>query len=189
MTATSFPIFLSAVRSGDPAAAVEFVRRYEPYLRQVIRLRLTDERLRRVFDSSDICQSVLANFFAGAAAGQFDVAGPDALRGLLARMAINKLLDKVRHEQHHGGGLPDGWDPPAADPSPSQLLQRDDLAAALRARLTERERRLFDERAAGRTWPDIAADTGEEPDALRMHLARAVARVQKEFQPEGSSDA
>jgi DNA-directed RNA polymerase specialized sigma24 family protein len=189
MNATSFPTFFAAVRSGDRAAAAEFVRHYEPYLRQVIRLRLTDERLRRIFDSSDICQSVLANFFVRAAAGEFDVADPDALRGLLARMAINKLLDKVRHERHHGGGLPDGWDAPAGDPTPSQLLQRDDLAAALRARLTERERWLFDQRAAGRTWPDIAADTDEEPDALRIHLARAIARIQKEFHPEGSPDA
>jgi DNA-directed RNA polymerase specialized sigma24 family protein len=189
MTAPSFPDFLAAVRSGNRAAAAEFVRRYEPYLRQVVRLRLTDERLRRVFDSSDICQSVLANFFARAAAGRFEVPDADALRALLARMAINKLLDKVRHEQHHGGGLPDGWDPPAGDPTPSQLLQRGDLASAIRARLTERERWLFDQRAAGRTWPDIAAESGEEPDALRIHLARAIARIQKEFHPEGSPNA
>ncbi|HKI31995.1 MAG TPA: ECF-type sigma factor [Gemmataceae bacterium] len=188
MNEQDFASFLTAVRSGDRTAAADLVRRYEPYLRQVIRLRLTDERLRRVFDSADICQSVLANFFARAAAGAFDVPGPEGLRALLARMAINKLLDKVRQEQHHGGGIPDGWDAPANDPTPSQVLLRADLAAALRARLTERECWLFDQRAGGRAWRDIAAEVGAAPDALRVHLARAIARVQKEVQPEDSSD-
>ncbi len=189
MNSRSFSAFFAAVRSGDPAAAAELVRLYEPYLRQVIRLRLSGERLRRVLDSEDVCQSVLAIFFARAAAGEFDVADPDALRGLLARMAINKLLDKVRRERHHGGGIPDDWDAPADDPTPSQLLQRADLAAALRARLTERERWLFDRRAEGYSWPDIAAEAGEAPDTLRIHLARAIARVQNEVRREDSPNA
>jgi RNA polymerase sigma-70 factor (ECF subfamily) len=186
MSPLGFATFLTAVRSGDQAAAAELVRLYEPYLRQVIRLRLTNERLRRVYDSADLCQSVLWNFFKHATVGDFDLSSPERLRALLARMAENKFLDKARHEQHHGGGLPSGWDAPADNPTPSQLLLRADLAAALRARLTEREGWLFDQRAAGRTWRDIAAETGEAPDALRIHMARAIARVQNEVRREDS---
>ena len=53
------------VRNGDEAAAVELVRRYEPVIRRQIRvwLRMQDPRLRRVFDSMDVCQSVMASFF------------------------------------------------------------------------------------------------------------------------------
>jgi RNA polymerase sigma-70 factor (ECF subfamily) len=189
MSQPSFATFLTAVRTGDPAAAAELVRLYEPYLRQVIRLRLTDERLRRVYDSADLCQSVLANFFKRAAAGGFDLSSPGRLRALLARMAENKFLDKVRHEQYHGGGIPGGYDAPADDPTPSEFLLRGELVAALRARLTERECWLFDQRAGGRTWPDIAAEIGDAPDALRVHLARAIARVQQAVLQEESPDA
>ena len=47
------------------------------------RLRLTDPRLRRQYDSLDICQSVLASFFVRAAAGQYDLDRPEQLLKLL----------------------------------------------------------------------------------------------------------
>ena len=71
MEPPDFDKFLAALRSGDERAAAELVRRYEPYLRQVICLRLTDPCLRRVFDSVDICQSVLGEFFVRLADGRF----------------------------------------------------------------------------------------------------------------------
>jgi hypothetical protein len=66
---TSFAELLRRVRSGDQEAATALVRQFEPEIRRVVRLRLTDPRMRRVIDSADICQSVLANFFVRAAAG------------------------------------------------------------------------------------------------------------------------
>ena len=51
------------VRAGDEQAAAELVRRYEPLIRREVRFQLEDRRLCRVFDSMDICQSVLASFF------------------------------------------------------------------------------------------------------------------------------
>src|SRR5262249_31237363 len=51
--------WLRRVRAGERAAAAELVRRYEPQIRLEVRLRLRDRRLRRLFDSTDICQSVL----------------------------------------------------------------------------------------------------------------------------------
>src|SRR5205814_2300546 len=64
-------------------------------VRRVIRVRLRDQKLRRQMDSLDICQSVLGNFFARAALGQYDLQSPDDLIRLLATMAKNRLLDKV----------------------------------------------------------------------------------------------
>jgi hypothetical protein len=51
--------FIKRVRGGDERAAEELVRRYEPEIRLEVRtwLRMRDARLRRVFDSMDICQS------------------------------------------------------------------------------------------------------------------------------------
>ena len=69
--------FIGRIRHGDERAAEELVRRYEPEIRLEVRgwLRLRNPALRRVFDSMDICQSVLASFFARAAVGDFDRLG------------------------------------------------------------------------------------------------------------------
>jgi hypothetical protein len=64
-----FAEFIRRIRSGDAAAAAELIRRYELEVRLEVRMRLTDPRLRRQFDSVDICQSVLASFFVRAVAG------------------------------------------------------------------------------------------------------------------------
>src|SRR5437868_13055213 len=102
----SFTDLVRRVRGGDGAAAAELVRRYEPALRAAIRVRLTDPHLRRVLDSTDVCQSVLANFFVRAAAGQFDLDRPEQLLGLLATMARNKVTNLALRERaaRRGGG-------------------------------------------------------------------------------------
>src|SRR5271155_4787835 len=93
-----FQALIRRIRSGDGAAAAELVRQYEPEIRRTVRVRLTDPRLRRVFDSMDICQSVLAAFFARAALGQFELNRPEQVFKLLVSMAHNKLNDQVRRE-------------------------------------------------------------------------------------------
>jgi RNA polymerase sigma-70 factor (ECF subfamily) len=90
---TSFRDLIDRVRARDEQAAAELVRLYEPTIRMAIRVRLSDPALRRLFDSMDICQSVLANFFVRAASGQFELAPPDQLVKLLVTMARNKLTN------------------------------------------------------------------------------------------------
>src|SRR5436190_14561840 len=97
--ASPFTALIGRVRAGDPEAAAELVRQYEPQIRRIIRLRLTDPRLNRVLDSMDICQSVLANFFVRAAAGQFELDQPEQLLKLLATMARNKLLNQAKRHR------------------------------------------------------------------------------------------
>src|SRR6516225_3096861 len=103
-TSRSFPVsdrsefaeFLRRVRAGDEQAAEELVRRYEPAIRREVRLRLTDPRLYRLFDSMDVCQSVLAAFFLKAAAGQYQLERPEDLMRLLVGMTRKQLLHKAR---------------------------------------------------------------------------------------------
>src|SRR5438105_2763798 len=97
----SFNELIRRVRARDEQAAAELVRRYEPAIRIAVRVRLTDPALRRLLDSMDICQSVLANFFVRAASGQFELDKPEQLLKLLVTMARNKLLDQVA--RHHAG--------------------------------------------------------------------------------------
>jgi RNA polymerase sigma-70 factor (ECF subfamily) len=62
------------------------VRRYEPAIRRAVRVRLIDARLRRVLDSTDICQSVLGSFFAHAGEDRYDLDTPEQLIKLLIGM-------------------------------------------------------------------------------------------------------
>src|SRR5262245_1727728 len=78
-----FADLLRRLRAGDADAARQLVARYEPEIRRTVRIRLTDPRLRRVLDSTDVCQSVLANFFVRVSAGEFDLSQPEQLTALL----------------------------------------------------------------------------------------------------------
>ena len=182
-----FSDLVRRVRAGDAAAAAELVRRYEPAVRVAVRVRLTDPALRRVLDTADVCQSVLANFFVRAAAGQFDLESPGQLLGLLTTMARNKVTNLALRERtaRRGGGRPRGDinDADPADPgsSPSQVVAAEELRRAFRERLSAEERDLADRRARGDGWAEIAAELGGDPDALRVRLGRAVDRVTAEL--------
>src|SRR5438552_11547103 len=96
---TTFADFVRRIREGDEQAASELVRKYEPLIRREVRLHLEDRRLYRLFDSMDVCQSVLGSFFLRAAAGQYDLERPEQLVRLLITMTRNKLASAAR--QHH----------------------------------------------------------------------------------------
>src|SRR5262249_9290307 len=153
--------------------AAELVRRYEPTIRRIVRLRLRDPRLTRRFDSVDVCQSVLASFFVRAALGQYELDQPEQLLKLLAVMARNKFTNQVRkeraecrdHRRAEEGGA-ETWEVPTTDPSPSRYMAARDLLEEARRRLSAEDRRLLDLRAQGREWAEIAAELGGSAEAL-----------------------
>jgi RNA polymerase sigma factor (sigma-70 family) len=180
-----FLALVRRVRAGDGAAAAELVRLYEPAVRRVVRLRLRDPRLRRVLDSTDVCQSVLASFFARAAAGQFELDRPEQLLRLLAVMARNKLAGQARRayvtRREIGEDAPPGSALPDPGPGPSQEAAWRDLLGAVRGRLSDEERQIADRRALSRGWEQIAAELGGSPEALRKKLSRALDRVARQL--------
>ncbi len=93
-----FQTMIRQVRTGDADAAASLVKQYESELRIIARVKLNDPRMRRVFDSMDICQSILANFFVRASAGQFEIDTPEQLIKLLATMVRNKVTDHARRQ-------------------------------------------------------------------------------------------
>jgi RNA polymerase sigma-70 factor (ECF subfamily) len=185
------------LRAGDPEAAAQLVRNYEPVIRSRVRvwLRMQDERLRRVFDSMDICQSVLASFFVRAAAGQYELDQPEQLIALLLQMARHKLAHQVRKQtaqrrdvrRTDGAGL-DVIPAASAEPTPSAHFAGKELLVEVRRRLSEDERRIADLRAAGNDWAAVATELGGTPDALRVKLTRALDRVTTELGIDHSSD-
>lgn len=185
----SFHDLLRSVRAGDAEAASRLVRQYEHEIRRAVRLRLTDARLRRTLDSVDVCQSVLANFFVRAAAGQFDLERPEQLLQLLVRMAHNKVIDKAREGKaarrdvrRVEAGNSEVLNAAAGrGETPSEVVAGRELLERARQLLSDEERRLFDARAEGRDWAEIAATLGGTPDALRKQLARALDRVEEQL--------
>jgi RNA polymerase sigma-70 factor (ECF subfamily) len=185
-----FAALLARVRAGQADAAVELVRRYEPAIRVAVRAHLIDPGLRRHFDTADICQSVLGSFFVRAAAGQYDLDGPNQLVALLARMTRNKLaMQARRHRQAKRDGrretAGDALENVAAGATapPSAAAARDLLSAVL-DRLPGEERELAQRRALGQEWAAIAAEMGGTPEGRRKQLARALDRLD----PDGDAD-
>jgi RNA polymerase sigma-70 factor (ECF subfamily) len=171
------------------------VRRYEPTIRRVVRVRLVDARLQRLFDSMDICQSVFGSFFVHAALGEYDLATPEQLLGLLVTMSRKKVVDQSRragaarrdYRRIREGSADREKHWAASDPSPSRQVAGAELLEEFRRRLTDEERQIADRRAAGLNWPQVAAELGGSAEALRKQLSRAVERVSTELGLEADS--
>lgn len=184
----TFEEFIRRVRAGDADAAAELVRKYEAVVRLEVKMRMTDPRLRRVVDTMDVCQSVLAGFFVGAAAGQYDLNGPADLVRLLVTIARNKVVAQARRHRASRRDVRRGlpldpavFDPADAGPTPSQVVVGEDLLREFRGRMTDEERELADRRARGESWEEVAAGAGGTPQGRRKQLERAVARVSREL--------
>ncbi len=180
----TFAVLLTRVRAGDPAAAEELVKTFEPAIRVAVRASLVDPKLRRQFDTVDVCQSVLGSFFVRAAAGQFDLTDPAQLVALLARMTRNKVATRARYhtQDKRDAGRVAGTDSAlggvaAAGRAPDSVLAGKELYDMVLAGLTDEEKELVRRRADGEEWDGIAAALGGTPEARRKQLARAISRV------------
>jgi RNA polymerase sigma-70 factor (ECF subfamily) len=189
--------FIRRIRLGDEQAAEELVRLYEAEIRLEIRgwLRLRNPALRRVFDSMDICQSVMASFFAHAAVGDFDLDEPAQLIRLLVGMARKKLAETARHHQRQrrdvrrvGEDDVEHRIAAASEPTPSRLISGRELLQKFREYLSGEEWRIADLRSRGSDWASVAAELGGTPDGRRKQLARALARLEHDLGIESFLD-
>ncbi|MFO0902278.1 MAG: ECF-type sigma factor [Pirellulales bacterium] len=185
----SFQRLLARVRAGESSAAADLVRLFEPEVRRTIRVRLTDPRLRRVIDSMDVCQSVLANFFIRAGLGEFDLRSPEDLVALLVAMVRNKVVDQTRRQNadrrdvRRFERLTDSRLAalPESVAGPEQVAADRDLLREVSRRLSADERYLAEQRSLGREWQDLADELSAGPEALRKKLSRALDRVARDL--------
>jgi RNA polymerase sigma-70 factor (ECF subfamily) len=189
----SFAEFIRRVRAGDQEAAVELIRQFEPAIRLEVRRRLSDPGLYRVFDSVDICQSVMLSFFMRASAGQYELDQPQQLLKLLVSMAHNKLAfhaRKLQTQRRDSRREVAGRGPEleARVPGPDRVVVGQDLLREVRRHLSAEERHLTELRGEGRTWPEIAAALGGSPQARRRQLTRALDRVARHMGLDEVSD-
>ncbi len=185
MDPEKFPELIRRLRAGDEQAAAELVKQNEPLVRREVRLHLEDRGLCRLFDSMDVCQSVLASFFVRTAAGQYDLQRPEQLVKLLVTMARNKLISAARRQRRQrrdhrrvAPGAADNLHQVASrEPGPSERAAGKELLERVRDLLSEDEQRLVELRFQGLGWAEIAGQLGGTAQARRMQLARALDRA------------
>lgn len=180
----SFKQLIERVRAGDQSAAEELVRDYESLVRREVRMRLEDNRMRRVLDSMDVCQSVLASFFVRTALGEFDLAEPKALIRLLVTMTRNKVASIARreHSQKRDRRRTSDDDEAlaytASDRStPSQIVANEELVAKAKELLSPETRDIAEMRNQGASWESIAETFGGTAQARRVQYTRAIEKV------------
>src|SRR6516164_5548520 len=164
----AFRALISRIRTGDQQAMAELVRRYEPALRRAVRLWLRDPHLRRLLDSTDVCQSVLLNFFAAIAAGWYLFDTPEEMLRMLAVMARNQVVNDALHHRAErrdhrraSSAGPGEWLVADPGPGPDQHVAAQELLHKARHLLTPDERQLLELREQGREWAEIAMTRGQ----------------------------
>lgn len=191
-----FQELIRRVRNRDEDAARELTSRYETAIRRVVRIHLRDARVRRVMDSMDVCQSVLASFFVRTVLGQYELDTPAQLINLLTTITRNKLANQVNRLRAQRRDIRrnttiDGEGVSVADRAsdPSDQASAREILEKVRERLDPRERYLAEQRSLGRTWQELADELGGTDLALRKKLTRALDRVMAELGLDEDGDA
>jgi RNA polymerase sigma factor (sigma-70 family) len=182
--ATDFSELIERARAGDEAASTELIRRFEPFIQRLVRIRMRQrvdfERLRREVGPSDICQSVFRSFFEGLRKDRYRLEGPADLERLLQVMIRFNLATKARRSSVKLRGLTDdfeeqGWLDSA--PGPDRQVADQDLIEAIQEQFTAGELQIITMRLDDMSWADIAEKLGCTADGARVKLSRAIARV------------
>jgi DNA-directed RNA polymerase specialized sigma24 family protein len=158
----------------------------------LVRARM-DARLRSRRESVDVCQSVVKSFVQDFHAGKVAFENEAALAGYLQTVVKNKLADLARMDTalRRGGGRADApmYDPvTGSDNAPpddgagvSTVVADAEARERMMATLSDEDRRLFDLRARGLEWDQIAQVTGETSAALRKRWSRMQQRLGDEL--------
>lgn len=177
-TAT-FERLISRVGCGDAEACTQLVHEYGEVIIRVARRRLGDAAVRAVLDEEDVRQSVFRSFFRRAADGKFVISDRRQLKRLLAVMARNKSVDRVRAASRLPRAAFAGAQQAmqaAVDqgPSPAEVAADRDELAAIQRTLPATVCRFLNWRLAGHSWTEIAEFVGERADTVRKRLRRAL---------------
>ena len=182
---------MERAKSGDEAAVQEFLNRFEPEVRTMVRNRLP-RRLRPKFDSMDFVQAVWQSFFTDLREGTREFENIRHLRGFLAGVARNKVFAEHRRltktEKHalgreerlyvRRGSREVAREVVSPEPSPSQAVQARDRLAQLTAGCSPREVQVIILRHQELTFEEIAARTGVNERTVRRIIDEARARME-----------
>ena len=101
MSTPSLDTLLEKLANGESEAAERVFRDYEPFLRAMVRRRLTP-MLRVKFDSVDVVQSVWADLLERYRQAGWHFTDQEHLRAFLARVTYNHFVNQCRRNRTPG---------------------------------------------------------------------------------------
>jgi RNA polymerase sigma factor (sigma-70 family) len=186
-----FTDLMERAKSGDPAAIRDVLLQFEPEVRMMVRARLP-RKLRTQFDSIDFVQAVWQSFFSDLRQNPRDFANAHHLRGYLAGVVRNKVLEQHRRltktAKYNLGreerlyvrrnGRDVVRDLVSPDPSPSDLAQQGDCLEQLTAGRSPREVEVLTLRSQELSVAEIAARTGINERSVRRIIDAVRSRME-----------
>jgi RNA polymerase sigma-70 factor (ECF subfamily) len=179
---TTIQMLLDRLIQGDEAAAAQFFRAYEPFLRVIVRRQLS-AALRAKFDSADVVQSVWADLLQRFREARYHFPDADHLRAFLVRATHNRFLDYLRrrlgeltHEQSLHECTEDET-PCSPEPCPCQMAQAEELWERIRGLCNPLHLEVVELRRQGRPLAEIAAHTGLHEGSVRRILYTLARRL------------
>jgi RNA polymerase sigma-70 factor (ECF subfamily) len=194
MTHQPLDSVLKKLCSGDPAAAERVFLAFEPYLRMVVRKKLP-ARLRAKFDSMDVVQSVWADVLRGFREAGWRFADEAHLRAFLVKLTRNRFIDQLRRHrtavarERPLGELAPANEPLSQLPSPSELVQAEELGQRMLALCSPAHREIVRLRMRGIPVSEIATRSGLHVGSVHRILQDLACRVavdRKPFTPSSS---
>jgi len=167
---------LRLIRAGDESAREGLYLRCLPLLTRWAHGRLP-RGVRDVADTDDLVQVTLLRALKHL--HEFETAGAGSFLAYLRQILLNEVRGEMRKRQVRGEQVP-VEDVPLVDAQDSaieQLVGRERLHAyeSAVAELNKRQQELIVMRLEfGMSYPEIALETGDSPDSVRMALGRAL---------------
>jgi RNA polymerase sigma factor (sigma-70 family) len=187
MSTSEFQALVKRAREGDPAAAGELVRQYEPAIRRAIRIRLVEPRLQRYLDSGDICQSVIRRALSALGDDSMPADDPVQFVAWLVRVARNRFNEALRRLRVVRAHLEQATEAAAdlvvngAEDPPAERLANRELIELVCGLLTPEERVLAERYSQGVSWDEIGDSLGVTAGAARKRFFRAIERAAGEL--------
>jgi RNA polymerase sigma-70 factor (ECF subfamily) len=188
MTHQPLDSLLEKLCSGDPDAAESVFLAFEPYLRMVVRKKLPS-RLRAKFDSMDVVQSVWADLLRGFREAGWRFADEAHLRAFLVKLTRHRFIDQVRRHRTAVarecplGEMVQAEEPPSPQPSPSELVQADELRERMFALCPPAHREIVRLRMRGVPVAEIATRIGLHVGSVHRILHDLACRVAVDRKP------
>jgi RNA polymerase sigma-70 factor (ECF subfamily) len=188
MSTSSLDTMLQKLARGESEAAECVFRAYEPYLRSMVRRKLTP-MLRAKFDSVDVVQSVWADVLQGYRDGSRRFTDQAHLRAFLVRVTHNHFATHCRRHRaalEHERSLYEGEEPvetASGQPRPSQVAQAAEMWATLMDLCPPAHRPILELKRQGVPLAEIAERTGLHESSVRRilyDLAKRLASVRKQ---------
>jgi len=183
--------WIRQVNEGDDEALGQLFLTYGPYLRIVVRRRLS-RQLRSKVESKDVVQSVFAHLLQGFRNREWQFANRAQLRAFLGRVAWNRLADRYRKhrialgkEQSLAAMLP-AEHPCSTVPRPSEAAQGQELWLRVLRACSPEHQEIVRLRSQGLPLAEIAARTGLHEGSVRRilyDLARRLAISRRTSRP------